>query len=99
MDGALPHRAQSTKARFEADQIQLLDWPPNSPDLNPIEALGKLMNERIAHRRQRPRAEEEMQQAIQEEWDKINEEDLYRLIASIRQLVRDVTKAEGGITK
>ena len=99
MDGAPPHRGQSTKAKFEADQIQLLDWPPNSPDLNPIEALGKLMNERIAHRCQRPRTEEEMQQAIQEEWDKINEEDLYRLIASIRQLVRDVTKAEGGITK
>ena len=57
------------------------------------------MKERIAHRRQRPRTEEEMQQAIQEEWDKINEEDLYRLVASIGQRVRDVIEAEGGITK
>ena len=40
-----------------------------------------------------------MQQAIQEEWDKINKEDLYRLIASMRQRVRDVIEAEGGITK
>ena len=40
-----------------------------------------------------------MQQAIQEEWDKINEEDLYRFIASIRQRVRDIIKAESGITK
>ena len=40
-----------------------------------------------------------MQQAIQEEWDKINAEDLYRLVASMKQRVRDVIKAEGGITK
>ena len=40
-----------------------------------------------------------MQQAIQEEWDKINEEDLYRLVASIRQRICDVIEAEGGITK
>ena len=43
MDGAFPHRAQSTKAKFAADQILLLDWPLNSPNLNPIEALWKLI--------------------------------------------------------
>ena len=57
------------------------------------------MGERIAHRRQRPRAKKEIRQAIQEEWDKINEEDLYRLVASMRQRVHDVIEAEGGITK
>ena len=40
-----------------------------------------------------------MQQAIQEEWDKINKEDLYRLVASMRQRVRDIIEAKGGITK
>ena len=40
-----------------------------------------------------------MQQAIQEEWDKINEEDLYRLVASMRQCVRDIIEAKGSITK
>ena len=40
-----------------------------------------------------------MQQAIQEEWDKINQEDLYRLVASMSQRVRDVIEVGGGITK
>ena len=40
-----------------------------------------------------------MQQAIQEEWDKINAEDLYHLVASMKQRVRNVIKVEGGITK
>ena len=71
MDGALAHKARSTQARFAADQIRILDWPLNSPDLNPIEALWKMMKERIAQRRNKPRMEEQMQQAIREEWDKI----------------------------
>jgi len=58
-----------------------------------------MMKERIAQRRNRPLTEEQMQQAIWEEWDKITEQDLFRLVASIRQRVRDVIIAEGGITK
>ena len=40
-----------------------------------------------------------MQQAIWEEWDKITQENLYRLIIFIRQRIQDVIAAEGGITK
>ena len=57
------------------------------------------MKEQIAQRRNKPHTEEQMQQAIQEEWDKITQEDLYRLIASIRQRIQDVIAAKGGITK
>ena len=57
------------------------------------------MKERIAQRRNKPRTEEQMQQAIREEWDKIIQEDLYRLIASMSQRIRDVIAAEGVITK
>ena len=57
------------------------------------------MKEQIAQRRNKPHTEEQMQQAIQEEWDKITQEDLYRLIASIRQRIQDIIAAEGGITK
>jgi len=99
MDGAPVYKAQSTKARFAAGQIRILDWPLNSPNLNPIEALWKMMKERIAQRRNKHRTEEQMQQAIREEWDKITQEDLYRLVASIRQRIRDVIAAEGGTTK
>ena len=59
----------------------------------------KMIKERLAQRRNKPRTEEQVQQAIQEEWDKITQEDLYRLVASMRQRVRDVIAAEGGITK
>jgi len=36
-DNAPCHRANVTKEWFEANNIRVLDWPPYSPDLNPIE--------------------------------------------------------------
>jgi transposase len=32
----------------EENGVELLDWPPYSPDLNPIENLWKLVKEAIA---------------------------------------------------
>ena len=40
-----------------------------------------------------------MQQTVQEELDKITQEDLYQLIASIKQRIYNIIAAKGGITK
>jgi len=38
-DLALPHRASSTNNYFKRKNIQVLEWPRNSPDINPIENI------------------------------------------------------------
>ena len=38
-DNASIHKAGITKTWFEENAISLLDWPPHSPDLNPIEHI------------------------------------------------------------
>jgi transposase len=83
MDNALAHKARTTRAQFTRDGILLMDWPANSPDLNPIEALWKLIKECIMKRRPRPTTREAMVEAIHEEWDRITPEDLDRLISSM----------------
>ena len=47
------------------------------PKLNPIEALWKMMKERISQRCNKPSTEEQMQRATREEWVKTTQEDLY----------------------
>ena len=38
-DNAPIHRSDSTQRGFIANSVELLSWPPCSPDLNPIENL------------------------------------------------------------
>ncbi|GFT70056.1 uncharacterized protein TNCV_4690041 [Trichonephila clavipes] len=47
-DGAPCHTARSIKAFLAEQNILLLDWPSNSPDMNPIENIWELMKREVA---------------------------------------------------
>ena len=38
-DNATPHRARVALDFLNTEEIESMDWPPKSPDLNPIEPL------------------------------------------------------------
>lgn len=46
-DKAPCHTARTVKAVFLAENVQLLEWPGNSPDLNPIENIWGLVKKKI----------------------------------------------------
>ena len=47
-DGAPYHTAKSIKTILANESIELLDWPGNSPDMNPIENLWELVKRKIS---------------------------------------------------
>ena len=47
-DGAPCHTARSVKAFLEKENVPLLPWPGNSPDMNPIENVWELMKREVA---------------------------------------------------
>ncbi|GFW18667.1 transposable element Tcb2 transposase [Trichonephila clavipes] len=47
-DGAPCHTARSIKAFLTKQNILLLDWPGNSPDMNTIENVWELMKREVA---------------------------------------------------
>jgi transposase len=52
-------------------KISNFPHPPHSPDLNAIENMWAILKKRLRRRRRTPSSEEELWEAIQEEWEGI----------------------------
>lgn len=50
----------------------LMEWPPQSPDLNPIENLWYYLDVQGRKRSQKPRNEAELMVALKEEWKNVD---------------------------
>ena len=82
------HTARSTTTWFDAHAITVLDWPANSPDLNPIENLWGIVKRKVRGTRK-----EELIASIKETWASITPEQCHRLIASMPRHIKAVMKA------
>ncbi|XP_061520202.1 phosphatidylglycerophosphatase and protein-tyrosine phosphatase 1 isoform X2 [Phycodurus eques] len=96
-DLAPAHTPRRTKTWFDAHAITVLDWPANSPDLNPIENRWGIIKRKM--RGTRPKNKEELTASIMEIWASITPSQCHRLIASMPRHIGAVIKAKGFPTK
>ena len=98
-DGDPKHQSLFTKAYKTKRGLNFIeDWPPNSPDLNPIENPWAIIKSRTYG--QKPVTLEERQVFLYEEWRRLERMNLLRnLIHSMPRRIKAVLKARGGPTK
>ncbi|KAI2664344.1 Transposable element Tcb2 transposase [Labeo rohita] len=65
-DLAPAHTAKSTKSWLNDHGVGVLDWPANSPNLNPIENLWGIVKRKI--RNKRPKNADELKATVKETW-------------------------------
>ena len=75
----------------------VLNWPANSPDLNPIENLWDIVKRKL--RDARPNTLDELKAAIEASWASITPQQCHRLIASMPRRIEAVISAKGFPTK
>ena len=73
-------------------------WPPQSPDLNLIEAAWDLLDRRV-RAFGRPSSAQAMWDTLQLAWASINQKDIDKLIRSMHKRCLDVIQAKGGHTR
>jgi transposase len=80
-------------------KVSMLQWPPQSPDLNPIEHLWNHLKRKLAAYETEPAGMLELWDRVEKEWEAIEPETCQRLIESMPERVAAVKKAQGGYTK
>lgn len=93
------HTSKKAKAWFNDHEYQVLSWPAQSPDLNPIEHLWHHLKRKLAEYQEPPKGILELWERVEGEWNKIGPEVCQNLIESMPRRVEAVVKANGGYTK
>jgi len=71
-------------------------WPPNSPDLNPVDyAIWGALQEMV-YRRRRFTSVEQLKNAIITEWGKLSQRFIDRAITEWRRRLERVVQEQGG---
>lgn len=99
-DNAKGHASAFTKSVIQAAGLRVIEWPPCSPDLNPIETIWDDMKDYIQrHYPQVHASYKRLRQAVQEAWESITHDRIRELVHSMRERCQAVIDADGWYTK
>ncbi|GFW53571.1 transposable element Tcb2 transposase [Trichonephila clavipes] len=82
-DNAPCHRTVTAEQLLESEDIERMDWPARSPDLNPIEYVWDFLGRCLAARTLPPVTIRELRLALQDEWAAMPQQLIDTLILSM----------------
>src|SRR6266581_2528230 len=93
------HTSKRAQNWFNNHCIEVMQWPSQSPDLNPIEHLWNHVKRKLGEYEEPASSVQELWDRFQEEWDRIEPSVCQNLIESMPRRIEAVLKAKGGYTK
>jgi transposase len=93
-DGAPAHRASRTMDYLARKNVRVIDnWPPRSPDLNPVENLWAILQRKVSDRG--PQTKEHLKQFVQEAWDALEQEFVDSFVRSFQSRCEAIFLRQG----
>jgi transposase len=89
------HTAKSVQEWLSDQQFEILPWPAQSPDLNPIEHMWASLKRRLSEYESAPTGILELWERVEEVWNKFTSQDCLKLIDSMPDRIQAVLKAKG----
>ena len=105
-DNATIHTAHITRGWFADNNILVMDWPPNSPDMNPIEHVWRELKAKLHTQfpdtyaiSGRPKhVQEVLSERLKVVWSELQDDVFERLILSMQARVKALYNAHGWYT-
>jgi transposase len=98
-DNARPHKCKVAAAFREENGVQVLPWPAQSPDLNPIENLWMEVKRNVQKQKKKPTNLADLEKHVKRAWRAIPKEMIENLVDSMPRRIQAVIAAKGGPTK
>jgi hypothetical protein len=87
----LERKARESKAKWT-----VIEWPSNSPDLNPIENIWAYLKEQLRHYKVKPSSTIELLARVRVEWENLDPELLEKYANSLPSRIAAVIESKGG---
>jgi transposase len=96
-DNASPHYTAEVNTWMHNHGVHVIEFPPRSPDLNPIENLWHVLKYRVEHRN--PRTAEDLERSLGQEYEAISEQECATLARSMHSRLLQCIEFQGHKTK
>ena len=96
-DNDLKHTTKRTNEWFENNGISTLNWPSQSPDLNPIENLWNTLKVKV-HKRNIKNIKQ-LEELCKKKWGNLTLDQCGKLVANYRNRLEAVKQNKGNATK
>jgi hypothetical protein len=97
-DNARLHRAGVVTDYLRDKSITTLPWPVRSPDLNPIDHIWDIIDRRVRERKPPAQTLNELEQTLHQEWQRLAQVQIRRLVGSMRRRLAAVIRVNGSYT-
>ena len=97
-DNAPAHKKREVMAFLKAQTFETLDWPPQSPDLSPIEWIWNVLKMKIKAMNPRPRGKNALIENVLRLWDEFEDEMRFKIVDTFEKRIEQCIARNGGFT-